>query len=482
MKTEELEARLREVLRERADRITEAGLGGGDERDPRLMAIRRSTAGRRWQGFAVAAVVLVLVGLVAAGLFGGRDAPTDQRVEQVAQEGSSEPPAGLGRAWPLNNDEPLPAGAQEEDLVSPEVLARAYLTKVVGLPEDWPIERFTNDGHEAYAHYILQDVPALIRMVKSSEGPWYVAQAETDHARPGSSISREGLDVVLGAGPRTHPNGAPARVTLLAADGRVLLEARGRVSAPPAGGSAGTAQVWSLQWREPELPAAVRVDVLDDHDANESTPEATVGHWTAPLYAPVGPGMALMPPGFDPTTTEPLFTAPGSPDEVASAYLRDRFPDYPAPGVEIEPARKRARAFYARWSTSDNGEQISGGVIALREAGDGYGVVAVTTDGLDLSRLEVADGRLRGRISSDNINSIYADVFQPDGTPAAGSPRPEGQPNANYRFGTAGGPGDGSLEIDVPVEPGSAVLRVNLVGGTILSITEIRLTVPAPPA
>lgn len=477
MKTEELETRLREVLRERAERVTERDLRRST-RDPDRVFSTQRAGSRRWQGLAAAAVVLVVIGLVAAGLLGGRDTPTDERVEQVASEPKSPTPGeSRVRAWPLTNDDPLPAGARSEDLASPQALARAYLTEVVGLPSDWPIKQVTDHGDSAVADYILQDVPADIRMAKSAEGFWYVTAANTDHARPAAPVlTSGGVDLSLAAGPRTHPQGAPVRVTVLATDGRVLLGARGRVSAPQPEGSGGAAQVWSLQWREPEMAAAVRVDVLDDHDADPSTPEATVGHWTAAISSP----LQGLPKGADPTTSAPIFTAPGSPDDVAVAYLRDRFPDYGEPGVELDTARKRGRSFYARWSTSDSGGQIATGVIAVREAGEGYGVVAATTDEVDLSGLEVIQGRVQGGITTRNINSLFADVFQPDGTPAAGSPRPEGQPGAAYRFGTAGGPADGSLEIDVPVEPGSAVVRVNLVGGTILSISEVRLTVPSP--
>lgn len=471
MKTnEELQANLRQVLRERADRITEADLARPSPHEG--APARRGATRKHGQFLAVAAVVLVVTGLVAVGLMAGRRTPTGERVEQVATEPQGSRPEGSRlRAWPLNGDAPLEA---QEKVASPEALARAYITEVVGLPNDWPIQEVANYGDMAVARYILQDVAADVRMAKSVEGRWYVTAATTDHATPSVVDAPSGLDLILAEGPRTNPNGAPANVKVMAADGRVLLEARGRVAGARPEGSAGAAPVWSLQWPEPELPAAVRVDVLDDHDADSSTPEVTVGHWTTAI----GPPLFGLPASADPATTEPLFTAPGSPDDVALAYLRDRFPDYPAPGIELESARKRARTFYARWTTADNGEQIATGVVAIGENGDGFGVVVATTDGIDLSRVEVADGRVRGPITTDNINSLFADVFQPDGTPAPGSPRPEGQPEANYRFGTAGGPGDKSLDIDVPVQPGSAVLRVNLVGGTILSITEVRLLMP----
>lgn len=263
--------------------------------------------------------------------------------------------------------------------------------------------------------------------------------------------------------------------TVLAADGRVLSNAETRVE-PQKEGQAGAAAVVALQWDGQEMAAVIRADVKDDHDGNPSTPDATIGHWTTALPALSG-GPQGMPAAVDYQTGEPVFRAPGSVDEVAESYLRDRFPDYPAPGVELEPAFTRGRDAVVTWSTGDSGGTLASGSLWLRRFDEAWAVMAAMTNDVDISALEVGEGRVRGRVTTENINSLFADVFQPDGTPAAGSPRPEGQPNAAYRFGTAGGPGRGSLDIDVPVEPGSAVVRVNLVGGTILSISEVRLVV-----
>lgn len=483
MKTEELESRLRETLQAKARRITAAdlssrSLGQSDlpPRGPRL-APRLLT---------VAAAVAVIVGFVGVALTGQSSQPVVQ--PHIADQPA--PPAATDRqrAWPLNGDEPLgdvPDGAasaasdREYALRSPQETARAYMTEVIRLPEDWPIETVEEEGDTAVAKYILQDVPSEITMARTADGFWYVTGASTDLARPGMPVptSTGGLELSIPAGPRTYESGSPLLLTVLATNGDELLSVNGRVGNPPPDGQAGQAQVWSVEWAEPELAAAVRIDVLDDHDDDPSTPEATIGHWTTGL-AP--PALSGLPAGFDPLTAEPVFSAAGSADAVADAYMRERFPDHPNPGIELEPARSRGRRAYADWSTVDNGERIASGVLALRETDTGgWSVVAATTSGVDLSSVETTEGRVAGRVTTDNNNSLFADVFQPGETPAAGSPHPEGQPDAAYRFGTAGGPGDGSLDIDVRVEPGSAVLRVNLVGGTILSITELSLVIPS---
>lgn len=491
MKTEKIESRLRDTLHAKARQITETDLSSpqpiGDSSaqlppPPSRVAPRLLTA---------AAALILVVGLVGVALTG--QSPDAVEQPHIADQPQPHGTAGLQRAWPLNGDEPLfgpPAGTHPEApapttpdpeyaLHTPEDTARAYMTAVIGLPEDWVIQSVAQDGDTAVAKYILQDVPSDITMARTVEGFWYVTGANTDLARPGTPvITPKGLDLSVAPSPRGYGRTLPVLATVLKVDGSLLVSVTGRIPSPQTDGEAAAAQVWTLEWAEPELAAAVRIDVLDDHDADPSTAEVTIGHWTTGL-AP--PGLRGLPPAFDPLTAEPVFSAAGSADAVADAYMRDRFPDHPNPGITLEPARFRGRRAYANWSTADNGQPIATGLLALRESGDGWSVVAASTNGVDLSAVEVTDGRLAGRITTDHTNSLFADVLQPDDRPAAGSPRPDGQPGAAYRFGTAGGPGDGSLEIDVAVEPGSAVLRVNLVGGTILSVSEIRLPVPQEP-
>lgn len=479
MKTEELETHLREVLRERAGRITAEDLAPSrpGERDPGL--VERGTGGGAWaRPLAAAAVVLVLVALVAAGLMGRGD-PAAERLDQQGVAGQPTPGPDRGaRAWPLTNDEPLPANLPADRMTTPEAATDAYLTEVVGLPPGWPIAEMLDNGKTATAKYVLQDVPGEVHLAKTDNGLWYVTFAQTEFIKSALPAGPPtGFDLSIEPGPRMYENGADVEASALAADGRLLARGRTRLSSHR-NGQAAAAAVVSLKWDGQEMAAVIRAEVKDDHDGDASTPDATIGHFTVAL-----PALTGRPQGVAASADmdgAPLFSAPGSVDDVALAYMKDRFPDYPAPGVELQPAVTRARRAYVLWTTGSGGESHSQGQIWLRKDGDAWSVLAATANDVDPSGLSVMNGTVTGRVTTSNINSLFADVFQPDGTPAAGSPRPDGQPDAQYRFGTAGGPGDGSLDIDVAVEPGSAVIRVNLVGGTILSITEFRLPVPQP--
>ncbi|HUR49465.1 MAG TPA: hypothetical protein VMY88_08090 [Acidimicrobiales bacterium] len=482
METEELETRLRRLLHQRAARITETDLTRGGEAGEAVAPLTVRPNGSRWQGLIAVAAVLLVIALAAAGLAARRPASDMEQLQQPAPESGGGPassPESPARAWPLTNDEPLRAENNEEQLRTPEAAARAYLSQVVGLPAEWPIDEIETEGDRAVARYVLQDVEAQIDLGRDANGPWYVLSGETELIRPALPTSiLSPTDVSIAAGPRMYDAGADVRVTVLATDGRVLASATTRVE--PTGehrdaGQAGAAPVVTLSWDNREVVAAVRADVVDDHDGDPATPAATIGHWTTALP---GPGIGGLPTTVDVATSAPLFSAPGSADEVAEAYMRTRLPDYPAPDVELDPAFYRGRRAYVSWSTGQQGEPIAAGIIGLRVSGQDWSVIAVNTHDVDVSDLRSADGKVSGTITTTNINSLYADVFQPDDTPAPGSPRPEGQPGAAYRFGTAGGPGDKSLDIAVPVQPGSAVVRVNLVGGTLLSLTEFRIPVP----
>ncbi|HUP84314.1 MAG TPA: hypothetical protein VM143_01480 [Acidimicrobiales bacterium] len=182
---------------------------------------------------------------------------------------------------------------------------------------------------------------------------------------------------------------------------------------------------------------------------------------------------AATPSGYDVLTAEPVFLGGvGVVDEVTRAYLKDRFPDYPSPGIKVDTARTRGRRAFARWEVAD---ALAAGTLFLRQGEAGWDVIASTTDGIDLTGLRVEPGRVRGEARTTNINSMFADVLLLDGTPVPGAPRPDGQPGAEYRYATAAGPANDAVHIDVVI-PSQAVLRVGLVGGTILALSELRLS------
>ncbi len=189
-----------------------------------------------------------------------------------------------------------------------------------------------------------------------------------------------------------------------------------------------------------------------------------------------------LPNGFDVTTATPLFSADGSPDEVGLRYLRDRFPDFPAPGVTADAAQTEGDSATVRWRTGDDGGEIASGELYLRRSADRWAVVAAGTDGVDLSSLTYDGTRVAGTVRTTSDNSLFADVLDWQGQPVHRAPRPEGQPGAAYRLGTAGGPSNSELDLDVMNPRAPAVVRVSLVGGTVLSVSEVRFDPPALPA
>lgn len=191
-----------------------------------------------------------------------------------------------------------------------------------------------------------------------------------------------------------------------------------------------------------------------------------------PSPGPAGVSSPL-PAGFDVGTANPVFSAAGEPDDVAEAYLRDRFPDYPAPGVTREPAVTEAGVVRVRWSTSGETEgRLSSGDVFLRLVDARWSVVAATTDDLDLSDLTYDGERLTGTIRSTADDSFVVDLLDWRGE------RVHEEGGAPSSFG----PDTGSITIDRRYRLMPIVARVTHVGGTVLAIAEVRLDPPPLPA
>lgn len=469
--TDDLESRLRETLTRRASSIGASDLSSGTVRDATSIALEPVVAPvRRPVTLALTLGVLMLV--VATGLATivlSRSARGPAEAPVAAGPAPSLEAGPISRAWPLTNDEPLPTPVPD-DPRTPDLVARAYLTEVVGLAHDWPVQALEQHDDTAVLGYILQDVPSEVRLARAESGSWFVTSASTDLARPEVvGPTGSGLDVSVAAGPRTPRSGAKVRITALAADGRVLATTLVR-AAPTPDGSGAAAAIASLGWDGTELAAAVRADVVDDHDADTSTPDAVIGHWTSGIAQPQPVGV---PADYDVVTAEPVHVGSvGTVDDATLAYVRARFPDHPAPGVKVDRARTRGPRAIARWEVAD---AEAAGLFFLRQLDGRWDVIASTTDGVDLSGVRIESSRLQGRATTRNRNSLFADVLRLDGTPVPGSPRPDGHPGAAYRFATAAGPSSESVDIDVPVSA-PALLRVGLVGGTILAISEVRVS------
>jgi hypothetical protein len=204
----------------------------------------------------------------------------------------------------------------------------------------------------------------------------------------------------------------------------------------------------------------------------EPTPDAGV-----PLVTP-----ASLPSAFDLATAPPLFTTDDPLDEVVWAYLSDRF--HLVDSLTVDPAVVRGTTATGHWRFGNPTEgTIAEGDVHLRQDGLAWSVVAMTTDGVDLSAVDRTGGRVTGAVSSSNINSLALDVLDVDGQPVPGAPLEGGEDIDGNRFGTAGGTnGNGAapLLLDVPVAEAQVVhVRALLLGGSILGVAELALAPPA---
>lgn len=205
-------------------------------------------------------------------------------------------------------------------------------------------------------------------------------------------------------------------------------------------------------------------------------PDETKDVSTVPADSPDQP--AVLPSTFDPTTAPFIFSAPGDAEVVTDAYLRARFPDYPAPGVVAGPVTSDGRRAVATWTLTGESSAPYGGTILLRSDNGAWGVVAATTDGVDLSGVTFDGRRVQGRITYSGVDLLAVDVTDLADEPVEGAPRPNGYPGANYRYGTAGDSDTGSLDLDLAVTDEAVIVRAQHVGGTLLSIAEIAMVAP----
>lgn len=207
------------------------------------------------------------------------------------------------------------------------------------------------------------------------------------------------------------------------------------------------------------------------------------GDFQPGLSGRLGSVVGQLPDGFDPEQASPLLTLEGNPEEVATQYLESRlsFIGAGVSGVEEQDGYTLVQWAWGRLlnpavSQSESGET---GWLLLRPIPRGFDVVAATTDGVDLSDLTLSDGAVRGVVESDSDQFLGADVLSLDGTPVDSAPHPDGFfPDADFLWGTAGA-SNPPLTLDVPAsEP--VIIRVNRVGGTLLSISEVILGTPLP--
>jgi hypothetical protein len=117
--------------------------------------------------------------------------------------------------------------------------------------------------------------------------------------------------------------------------------------------------------------------------------------------------------------------------------------------------------------------------VLLRRDGGSWNVVAATTDGVNLSRLAYDGQRVHGVVNGNGQGDVLsADVFDLSGKPVPAAPFPQGVPGAQYLYATAARGSATEMPIDVVVPDEPVVVRVHLVGGALLSVSEVRFDPP----
>lgn len=181
-----------------------------------------------------------------------------------------------------------------------------------------------------------------------------------------------------------------------------------------------------------------------------------------------------LPDGFDLEQASPVFSMDGGVEDTALTYLETR---HLPVGVGISRVEEQDGYTLVQWAWGrilDEAEVEEGGSgwLVMSRTDGGYEILAATTDGIDLSQISITDGGfLMGGVVSDADDFLGVDVLNLDETPVASAPNPEGMPDADYLWGTAAS-GTSPVGIAVQIsEP--AILRVNRVGGTLLSISEV---------
>ena len=206
--------------------------------------------------------------------------------------------------------------------------------------------------------------------------------------------------------------------------------------------------------------------------------EPTQPATTAPANAPVFGGLLgsvvdVLPDGFDPAVARPILVSDASPEEAALGYLLARNVTTSAGVTKVVEQDGYTLVGWAWGRLLDESEPEQGeaGWVLMRPSNEGFELIAATTDSVDLSDVSITDGRLRGEVTNTSGQQIGVDVLNLDETPVAAAPHPEGMPDADSLWGTAGA-GESPMTLDLPVtEP--FIFRVNLVGGALLSISEV---------
>lgn len=205
-------------------------------------------------------------------------------------------------------------------------------------------------------------------------------------------------------------------------------------------------------------------------EPGRSEPTPTTAAPSEPA-ADAHPASAELPAWLALRTATPVFEGQGGAEEVARAYLTDRFgDDVPeaeagvASDLVFTPAASPEESITAlRFDQDGDGlESLPQGTVFLRQDGQGWVVVASATDGLSLASVRREAGRITGRAVGDPsypvADELHTIVSAPTEDP---------------------GPLEGGAAVDVEVGQDTVVVRTTFSGGRTLGITEF-MSDPAP--
>lgn len=245
---------------------------------------------------------------------------------------------------------------------------------------------------------------------------------------------------------------------------------------------AGLGGLYIAQSRSTTTEAGVPVSWPLSSEAPPTSTTAAPGAPT-PAGAILDDVLASIPPGVDPVSGPPVYrgTIGELPEAAVRDYLTRRLPDLSFELVQTDSVEPLV---VYRWSVDDPDYRASGSVVVRKEP-DGPVVTLATTDGITFSSLERTADRLAAVVLDDDParGLLAADVTTLDGTIVGDSTATDstGKPGPPTDFGSAGLAEGAPLSFELTLAPIPVVVRVQRVGGTMLSITELTVEPTAFP-
>lgn len=225
---------------------------------------------------------------------------------------------------------------------------------------------------------------------------------------------------------------------------------------------------------------------------------------TPPAVAPFAPEVEFqpgsLPATWDPALAVPVFPAQNeeppvgvdwsSPEAVARAYLTDRLPDLFTETGSVEVVSNDGYLAEVNWKMAVDSKPVEGAVHLRFRGGNfptppsfGWQVVAVTTNSIDASLVRATAEGITIEASATDIGDLAADLFDFQGVLVEVADPLEGMSDCELcPWGLAGIAErrlDSTIDLGTlndlekaPFAGGGLIIRLRLVGGAFLGITE----------